>query len=272
MNTRKLSFLVYGDVFGKIGRTAIQESIGTLKKKYNPTLTIANIENMTHGSGFSAKTVNELMDAGVDYFTGGDHSLDNRLGREVLNMKHSPVIRPANMKTTTGIGHLLIEVDGMNILLINMLGRLFMRKEFMHTGYANPFKEIDTILKGFSGDNIHATLVDFHAETTSEKAAFAHYLDGKVSLVYGTHTHVQTADERILPNGTGFISDLGFNGPLDSVIGIGIPEAVHNFKSSTPKKTHVVEHGRKQISALYVEINPKTARATHIQRINYILD
>ena len=268
MSKGKLSFLIFGDVFGKIGRTTIIENVASLKRSFKPDLTIANIENMTHGSGFSATTVEMLMDAGIDFFTGGDHSLDNRVGKDLLKIPHIPIIRPENLPGAPGDGYRLITVNQKKILIINLLGRLFMKKSFLAEAWQNPFRVVDEILSKYSQTELHAILIDFHAETTSEKASFAYHVNGRVSVVYGTHTHIPTADERILNNGTGFITDVGFNGPLDSVIGINPKDAIYNFIHAQKIKSSVVESGRKMLNAIYVQIDPLTTTCTHIERIH----
>ena len=272
MNTHELSVIILGDVFGKVGRRVITSQISSLKKKYKPDITIANIENMTHGSGFSPSTVEELHDAGVDFFTGGDHSLDNKNGISVLKMENSPVIRPANFPSgAPGNGYLLIETNKGTIALVNLVGRLFMRRDFMHKGFVNPFRTFNDIYDSLKTTPLAGMIVDFHAETTSEKKAFAYHANGRASVVYGTHTHVQTADEHILDNGTGFITDVGFNGPHNSVIGIDQKNVVYNFLHSEQKKTSIVEKDEGVLNGIHVLINTKTGRCTSITRINSII-
>lgn len=264
MKKETLSFLIYGDIFGRLGRQIIKEQSKELYKKYNPDFTIANAENMTHGSGFSTQTINEMMDEGINFFTGGNHSLENINGKSTLKISNVPVIRPANISDTApGDGYRLIQIKSKNVLIINLLGTLFMNQN-----YGNPFKEIDRILKEFKEINLSAIILDFHAETTSEKIALATYLDGKVSLVYGTHTHVPTADERVLKNGTGFITDVGFTGPIESIIGVNPQAAIYNFIHKTQTRNSVVESGDKTLNAIYVEINTKTGKCEKIERIN----
>ncbi|MCC6639462.1 YmdB family metallophosphoesterase, partial [Candidatus Falkowbacteria bacterium] len=154
-------------------------------------------------------------------------------------------------------------IGSYNVLFINLLGELFMKDEV-----SNPFVEIKKILKVYEDKNIHATFVDFHAETTSEKMAFGYSVDGKVSCVFGTHTHIPTADERILPHGTGYVTDVGFCGPLDSVIGVQIDPAIHNFTHHTKARAGIVESGAKFLNALHVRIDTQTGTCTHIQRIS----
>jgi len=264
-----LKVLVFGDIFGRIGREVIKENIESLKKKFHPDLIIANIENMTHGSGFSAKTVEEMFDAGIDVCTGGDHSFDNAEGVKVLKIADIPVLRPSNISDNApGTGHRLHVINGKKILIINLLGRLYMKKQFMNEQYSNPFAELEQIIKQYDSLRPEAIIVDMHAETTSEKVALAHFIDGTASLVFGTHTHVPTADERVLPNGTGFITDVGFNGPLNSVIGMQPEGAIKNFRHPTKTKVSIVESGPKFMNAIVATIDTKTTKCLKIERVN----
>lgn len=267
MKKTTLSFLIFGDIFGKLGRSIIKEHCAPLQKKYKPDFTMANAENITHGSGVSVTTINDMMDAGIEFFTGGNHSLDNKKGNAVYAIPNIPLLRPENIGSTKiGTGHKLIQIGSHNILIINLLGQLFMK-----SSYANPFTTLDGILKQFKDIPLSACIVDFHAETTAEKAALAHYADGRVSLVFGTHTHVPTADARIMPHGTGFITDIGFNGPLNSIIGIQPENAIYNFTHTTKRKTSIVESGTGYLNALFVTIDTTTAQCTHIEHISRIL-
>ncbi len=263
MSKHHLTFLIFGDLFGKVGRALMTQHCARLQKKYKPDFTIANSENLTHGSGISNTTINEMMDAGIDFFTGGNHSLDNHNGQQTLAIPGIPVIRPANIaKSAPGDGYRLVQVNGHNVLIINLLGTLFMPKS-----YANPFAMIDTILEAFRDIELAAVILDFHAETTAEKMAMGMHLDGKVSLVFGTHTHVPTADERILEGGTGYITDIGFNGPLHSVIGLNPQSTIHNFTHTTKQKNRIVESGPGMLNAILVTIDSRTRACTDITRI-----
>ncbi len=263
MSKHHLTFLIFGDLFGKVGRALMQQHCARLQKKYKPDFTIANSENLTHGSGISNTTINEMMDAGIDFFTGGNHSLDNHNGQQTLAIPGIPVIRPANIaKSAPGDGYRLVQVNGHNVLIINLLGTLFMPKQ-----YANPFTMVDTILEAFTGIELASIIVDFHAETTAEKLAMAHHLDGRASLLFGTHTHVPTADERIFDKGLGYISDIGFNGPLNSVIGLNPEMTIRNFTHTQKQKNRIVESGPGMLCALLVTIDTRTRACAKITRI-----
>ena len=269
MRKDTLTVLIFGDIFGRLGRTVIKENIDALKKEYAPDLTLANIENMSHGAGFSGVTVEEMLSAGVDVCTGGDHSFDNADGVSILGIPDLPVIRPYNIsEKSPGKGLIMVERNGVKILITNLLGRLYMKRQFMNEEYHNPFLAVDTILKTYDQERPFITIIDFHAETTSEKAAFANSVDGQVSLVFGTHTHVPTADERILPNGTGFITDVGFNGPLNSIIGMELSGAISNFKIPKSSKVAIVDTGPRFLNAIVATFDTNTSKGLEIKRIN----
>lgn len=258
-----LTFLIYGDIFGSLGRAIVIEKNRSLKKKYKADLVIANAENLTHGSGTSPATIKELRDAGVDFFTGGNHSFDNDKASQMFDDPVMPVIRPANWPGMPGVGHKIVEIGDHKVLIINLIGTLFMKP-----GFGNPFTEIDKILEAEKSQKFAATIVDIHAEATSEKISMAYYLDGKVSLVFGSHTHVPTCDQRILPKGTGFISDIGMNGPLDSIIGMKVESVISRFRFPEERfKVQIEETGGKILNALVVTVDVRTGKCVKITRV-----
>jgi len=265
--SKKLKFLIIGDIFGSLGRSAITKELASLKRKYKPDLIIANAENLTHGAGLSPRTIEEMKKAGVQYFTGGNHMFDNLNGVEALKMMPTVVIRPANWhEEAPGAGFLEIEVQGKKVLLINLIGQLFMKQP-----HHNPFEAAEKILKKLEPSGYSAVLVDMHAEATSEKICMGYFLDGQASLVFGTHTHVPTADERILPQGTGFITDVGMTGPLDSVIGMTVDGVVKKFRYPNDKiKISIAEEGQYVLNAICVEVDSKDRTCTRIDRIQKI--
>ena len=210
-----MKILFIGDVVGKAGRVAVAETLPMWKKEHQPDFIIANAENSAHGIGATAKTLDELAQAGVEAFTLGDHFLD----KDFKPMEKFPVVRPANLKGThPGVGAKIFETAmHKHVLLISLLGHAFIGKD------TEPyFGAADEILKRFENEPVDAVIVDFHAEATSEANALGYHLDGRVSAVVGTHTHVPTADGRILPHGTAYQSDVGMCGSVDSVIGFNI--------------------------------------------------
>jgi metallophosphoesterase (TIGR00282 family) len=264
MATIKIIFL--GDIIGKIGRHAIAKHLPELKKKYQPDVVIANVENLAHGIGFTQRTLDEIFEAGVDYGTAGNHTWAKAGTDEILDAKNPRVIRPANViEKKSGVGFLQISIGKTKVLLINLLGQIGMKEEVK-----SPFKTLDTILKKHPK---LVTLVDFHTETTSEKNAFAHYADGRVSAVLGTHTHVPTADARILPHGTATVTDAGMIGYYDSVIGANKEQVVKMFlgDGKGSKKHDQPDTGDCQFNAIYLEIDTRTRRTSVIERLDAII-
>lgn len=210
-----MKILFIGDVVGKAGRSAVAETLPKWKREYQPDFTIANAENSAHGIGATATTLDELSRSGVEAFTLGDHFFD----KDFRPMEKFSVVRPANLKGVhPGVGAAVFETAlHKRVLLISLLGHAFIGPD------TEPyFGAADKILKRFEDESVDATIVDFHAEATSEANAMGYHLDGRVSAVVGTHTHVPTADGRILPQGTAYQSDVGMCGSVDSIIGFNI--------------------------------------------------
>ncbi len=208
--------LVFADIFGRPGRRAVAHALPELKAKYQPDILIANVENLAGGRGVSRKTLNELKELGFHVFTSGNHLWDNK---EVFGLLDSEktFFRPANFSNPPGDpcpgrGFGFVEVNGKKIFVINLIGRVFMDMA------EDPFATVDRILKENPVDC--PVFVDMHADATSEKYAMGWHLAGRVAAVTGSHSHVQTADERILPGGTAYITDVGMSGSFDSVIGL----------------------------------------------------
>src|SRR5688572_8821366 len=205
-----MKILAIGDIFGKIGRKIIKCYLGRIKQEYQIDLVIANVENATHGKGISFKHYQELKNYGIDIMTSGNHIFHLEETQKEID-KFSDLIRPLNSNPFhPGKGTILKEWGNKKIRITNLIGITFMPPA------ENPYSALEKILENDKSD-IH--LVDFHAEATAEKAVFAHYFAGKITALWGTHTHVQTADERILPPSTAFITDLGMTGPSEGIIG-----------------------------------------------------
>jgi len=262
-----IKILFLADIFGRLGRQGVIKELPRLKKKYQPNLTIANAENLAHGRGVTKNTILEMQDAGIDFFTSGNHVWDKKDAVTILEQKNSPLIRPANYRTgTAGQGEKLLNIGENSILVINLIGRVFISDD-----YNCPFKQASKILKKYNKENLSGIIIDFHAEATSEKVALGHYLDGQVSAVIGTHTHIQTADEKILEQGTAYITDAGMIGPQDSVIGLEKKMIIKNYLTNQTKSADVPKSGPCIFNAIYLEIDPKIARTKKIQRINKII-
>lgn len=268
-----LSFLIFmikiifiSDIVGKIGRNAVAQHLPALKRHYHPDLIIANAENLAHGIGFTGKTLQEMTEAGVDFFTSGNHAWKKNGADEILAASNPIIIRPANYSSRkSGVGYRELKIGQISLFVVNLLGEVFIDEKV-----ASPFRTMEQILK-ISKKNL--VLVDFHAEATSEKIAFANYFDGKITAVIGTHTHVQTGDERILAKGTGYITDAGMVGYYDSIIGANKEQIYNLFLGSgrSSKKHDLPNSGLCEFNALYLEIDERE-RVTHkIERINKVI-
>ena len=258
-----LKVIMFGDVSGRIGRRAVAKILPELKKQYNPDLVLANAENLAHGLGTTEKTLDEMISAGVDVFTSGDHAFDKKEAIEILDRKDSPLLRPANYPPgVPGFGAKLFEVGTKKILVINLLGRVFMKNQ-----YDCPFRKADEIISEYKTENLAAILVDIHAEATSEKIAMGQYLDGRVSAVLGTHTHIGTDDWQILPGGTAYLTDIGMVGAKDSILGVDKKGIIKNFLTQIPEVHEIPEEGLSILNAVYLEIDPKTKKAKKVKKI-----
>lgn len=210
-----MQILFFGDIVAKPGRQAVTQLLPKILQQHKIDIVIANAENLAHGRGVTLETLQEMQEAGVNYFTGGDHIFWQRDFEDVIEMY--PVLRPANYPIgTPGFGHALIDTKaGEKLLLINVMCRTFLNERL-----DDPFTKVDEILEQYDDNAYSSCIVDFHAEATSEKHALAFYLDGRVDAVIGTHTHVPTCDNRTLPKGTMYITDAGMTGNVDSVLGV----------------------------------------------------
>ena len=246
--------LVIGDVVGKPGRKAIEQLVIPLREEYVPDLVIANGENAAGGRGMTPETAQELLDSGVDVLTSGNHIWAQK---EIIPYLDSqmPILRPLNYPATVpGRGYIIRN----GVAVVSLIGRTF-----MDNYVDDPFRAMDKLLPDLKTPVV---IVDFHAEATSEKVAMGRYLDGRVSAVLGTHTHVGTIDNIILPKGTAYVTDIGMVGPVDSVIGDDIDSVLHHFLTSLPH--HItVGKGKTMLNAILVTINEKNGRATAIERV-----
>jgi len=222
-----MNILFIGDIVAAPGRAAVAKHIPALREKYKLDCVIANGENAHHGKGISAETAADIFAAGVDVITLGDHTFDQK-GVETLLATHQKIIRPANYPAgTVGRGHTVFTTQGgKKIAVVNLQGRVFMR----HNQVDCPFLKAKTLVEELRlGETVDAVIVDLHAEATSEKCMMGHYLDGKVTMVVGTHTHIPTDDARVLPGGTGYMTDAGMCGVYDSSLGMSYESVMPNF-------------------------------------------
>lgn len=263
-----LKVLFLGDIIGKPGRRALKKDLVYLTEKYDADLVIANGENAAGGIGISVKTYKELIQTGVDVLTTGNHVFKKREIYDLLD-REDRLLKPANYPPDTpGRGYGIYETeraDGVKLAVINLCGRVFVEN------LDCPFRTVDRILEYVSQET-RLIIVDMHAEVTSEKVAMGWYLNGRVSAVIGTHTHIQTADERILRGeGTAYITDVGMVGPRDSVIGVKKENIIARFLTGMPQKFTVAREDI-WINGVLVEIDDNTGRATGIKRINHSSD
>lgn len=258
MKTENLiKVLFIGDIVGRPGRRAVSQFLAEHKSEYD--LVLANGENMAGGKGITPETYEEMLAAGVDYFTSGNHIWAKPEITPYLKDKSAKILRPANYDDKApGLGEVELTVKGVKITLANLLGRVF-----IPILVSDPFSKADEIIANHP-DSI--VIIDFHAEATSEKMALGYFLDGRAGAVLGTHTHVQTADARILPGGTAYISDAGMCGPKESILGVETEIIVKQFLTGLPQ-SHKVASGEAIFCALSLEFDAKSKKATQIERI-----
>ena len=254
-----MRLLFLGDVVGQGGCDFLMKKLPEYKRKNSIDICIANGENSAQGNGVTKKSVENMLDSGVDFITLGNHTFRRPEITDYLD-KDVPVIRPYNYPMgASGKGVGIIDKGRYRIAVINMMGTAYLEP------LGNPFSEMDKALNETDGCKI--VLVDFHAEATAEKRAMGFYLDGKVTAVLGTHTHVQTADEQILPNGTAYITDAGMCGPVQSVLGIEPELTIRKFKTNLPVKFENAG-GEYALNGVLIEIDEKSGKAIAIERVN----
>lgn len=255
-----LKILFFGDIIGKPGRRALAAYLKSSRCE-TADLIIANGENAAHGFGIQETHINELADAGVRVFSGGNHTFDRREIFEFIG-NYPNVLRPANYpEGTPGRGHCIIEVGDCKVGILNLHGRVFMEP------LRSPFLVADEIIAELK-EQTNIIFVDFHAEATAEKMAMGFHLDGKVSAVVGTHTHVQTADERILPKGTAYLTDAGACGPINSVIGMQFDGVFRRMIQQLPSRFEVAE-GQAAACGVSITVDKASGQALGIHRIRY---
>ena len=256
-----MNILFFGDVVGKVGRRALQSLLPSLIEREQADFVIANCENVASGAGVNAKSCDELLRAGVDVLTSGNHIWRLREIDEYLDRPQVPLLRPANFPPgAPGRGwDVFTSNSGARVAVVNLIGRVFMATVDC------PFQAGDRIVSAARAA-CPVVIVDMHCDATSEKGAMGWFLDGRVSAVVGSHTHVQTADNRILPQGTGFISDAGMCGPIDSVIGVKPELAIRRFVSQRPTRFETAA-GRAVVQGAVIAVDAQSGRATGVTRI-----
>lgn len=255
-----MKILFIGDIVGSIGREALESYLPRLKRKYAPDVIIANGENAAAGRGITKSIYQDLLFMGVDVVTMGNHTWDQK---EIFDFIDDVdyLIRPANFsEEAPGRGTVSVTKNGETLTVINLHGRVFL------PAHEDPFRMADELVSE-AREVSPLVFVDFHAEATSEKIAMGWHLDGRVSGVVGTHTHVQTADARILPEGTAYITDVGMTGPYDEILGMQKESVLYRFKTNMPTRFEVPKKGRPVVSGFFMEADGKTGKATHCERV-----
>ncbi len=254
-----MKILFFGDVFGKPGRKAVQVFLASLKKGINYDLCIANCENASDGKGITEKSAQELFSAGIDLLSSGNHLWDKKEGIDYIKTE-TRITKPLNYpKLSPGYEYAILNINNVRLILVSLCGQAFMNP------VDSPFFALENLLNDLN--NIpECVIIDFHAESTAEKRTFGFYFDGRVSAIIGTHTHIQTADEEILPNGTAYITDVGMCGSHDSVIGIRKEIAIEKIKTGLPVR-HITADKGIQINAVIIELDDYTGKAVSIKRI-----
>ena len=251
-----------GDIVGRPGRDLVRQGLRALVEHHQVDLVIANVENAAAGFGITREIGDQFLDWGIDVMTSGNHIWDKREALEYIGAEPR-LLRPANYPAgAPGNGAFLAHTrDNVSVGVINVMGRVFMLN--IDDPFAIVIREIDALRQ-----RARIIFVDFHAEATSEKVAMGWHLDGKVTAVVGTHTHVQTADERVLPKGTAYLTDVGMTGPHDSIIGVQIEPSLERFRTALPQKFETAT-ANPRLNAVVVEADEQTGRATDIERLSY---
>ena len=260
-----IRLLFIGDIVGRPGRDLVRHGLNALVEHHHVDLVIANAENAAAGFGITREIGDQLLDWGVDVMTSGNHIWDKKEALDYIGAEPR-LLRPANYPAgAPGNGSYLARTrDGRSVGVVNVMGRVFMLS--IDDPFAVVMREIEALKQ-----RTRIVFVDFHAEATSEKIAMGWHLDGKATAVVGTHTHVQTADERILPKGTAYLTDVGMTGPHDSIIGVEIEAALGKFLTALPAKFETAT-GNPRLNAVIVEADEQTGRATDIERLSYSAD
>jgi len=255
-----MNILVIGDIVGKVGFTKLKEELPRLREENEIDFVIANGENMAEGMGITEKNYRDLLALDVDVITMGNHTWAKKEIFKFINEEH--IIRPANYpKGVPGVGYRIFNCKNKKICVINLLGRAE-----INILTENPFLNVNNIINKIK-EEVDIIVVDFHAEATAEKKAMGYYLDGKANIVFGTHTHIQTADEQVLPKGTAYITDIGMTGPKHSIIGMDIEASIKRFVTALPEK-YKIASGEAMLNAVVFKINDENCRIESINRIS----
>lgn len=252
-----MNILAIGDIVGTVGTQMFLDNIDEIKEKYKIDFCVVNGENSSHNNGISRRKAETILGGGADVITLGNHAFRNKDAFNLLR-NEKRIIRPLNFPPeTVGQGYFVTEKNGKKIAVINLIGRVYLDYNDC------PFRAVDEILEKINADII---IVDFHAEATSEKITMGWYLDGRVNVVFGTHTHIITADEKIMPKGTGYITDIGMTGPYYSCLGVKRDITLTRFKSCIPQRFEFAD-GKAQLNGAVFEIDDETNKVTNIEKV-----
>ncbi len=256
-----MNILIVGDIYSKLGRSSLERNIQKLKAEKNINFIIANGENTSHGKGLNENHYKWLMDQGANAVTLGNHSYDNKaIFRYIDNVNN--LVRPYNLPSNyAGKGYSVINYNGIKICIFQVMGQVFMKNENL----SSPFEAANEVLNNVKADMY---ICDFHGEATSEKIAFGLYFDGKINIIFGTHTHVATSDLRVLPKGSVYITDVGMTGPLDGVIGTKASIIIDRFINNSQNIFEPQDEGSSQFNAILVDIDEKTNKVNSVKAIN----
>ncbi len=255
-----IKLLFFGDIFGKPGRQVLYDQLPVLKAEFGPDFIIINGENLADGRGLTEKTVKPLLHAGVDIVTGGNHLWDRNEAWEYIG-HHPAIVKPLNYPASApGNAVCTLRKGELELTVLTLCGQIYMPPS------DSPFTALERWFEDNPGHEQRCVLVDFHAESTAEKRALGWFTDGHISALIGTHTHIQTADEEILPLGTAYLTDAGMTGPHDSVIGVRKEIILDKFRHSLPLRYETSNLGL-QVNAVYLELDPATGRALKIERV-----
>ncbi|MGE5298255.1 MAG: YmdB family metallophosphoesterase [Acidobacteriaceae bacterium] len=269
-----LKILFFGDVVGEPGRKCVKKVLPKLIEQHAPDLVLANVENLAHGKGVTVKTVEELMRAGVQGFTSGNHIYSKKeLSEEVFKKYPDKIVRPFNIPDTyEGQTAISIETKKGKVLVGNFIGQVFMERQF-HDPISSPFAGVDSWIAQHRPEDHAASFIDFHAEATSEKVALGYHLEGRVTVLVGTHTHIPTADAKILPGGTAYITDVGMCGAAGSVLGVKKELSMERFLTENRVAFDLPEDvSRVEASYVIIEADEKNQKALNIKAFHEIVD
>jgi hypothetical protein len=269
-----IKIIFFGDVCGEPGRQVLRKMLPEIKTQEQPDLILANVENLAHGKGVTVKTLEQLIDAGVQGFTAGNHIYSKKeFSEETLHKYSDRIVRPVNIPDSySGSTAAVFQTNKGKVLIGNFLGQVFMERQF-HDPISSEFQAVEDWLKQNLQEDIKASLIDLHAEATSEKVAFGYFLDGRVSAVLGTHTHIPTADAKVLPQGTAYITDVGMCGAAGTVLGVKKELSIERFTTGQHVAFDIPEDAKQaELSYVIITVDEQTGKAVDIQAIHKIIE